>query len=726
MVVEQVRQWLRRMPGGAVSLRWKVIVITLILALVPVLVLGFVLNTRSSEALEDQALRGLESQAETIELSLNETVNGHAADAALLARSSFLFFTSASTQARQQFLQDHADFWGFAEDIQIIDNDGNVDVALGDLRQYSNQAEAPYYQAASQLEPGQVFIGDIQFDDALGEQVINIATPSYNDAGVFVGVLRITWPIQDLISQATVLGQGEDLKISIVDNSGVVVASSDQSDIGADRSTVSAVNAALSGRSGTAREPIGADSDEHFIAYAPVAESPVISGLGWGIVVSAPAQTVLAPAVSNRNWTIAALIVVALIAVLSALFLTRYLVGPIQRLAYAAREVAAGNYQTRVPVTSRDEVGTTAQAFNQMLDEITGLIQTREDRNRIQNEIMQLLNEVNAAADGDLTVEAEVTAGELGSVADSFNFMIGELRNIISNVNETTTAVSSASVEIAQSSSQLASSSELQSQQITRAVEAVEEMTVSIQRVAENANLSSEVAQEARHNAQLGGAAVQATIDGMNRIRNQVTEAQRIIVRLGESSEEIGSFVQLISQIARQTNTLALNASIQAARAGEHGRGFAVVAEEVRRLAERSSSASKQVASLVSSIQTETTEAVEAMRASTREVNDGSQLADDAGAALAEIDAVVGRLAELIEAISQAAEEQAQTSTQVSQMMREIDEVTRSTTEGTRTAAESVASLSSLAERLRESVSTFRIGGDQGMPRTVEGVADGD
>jgi methyl-accepting chemotaxis protein len=240
-------------------------------------------------------------------------------------------------------------------------------------------------------------------------------------------------------------------------------------------------------------------------------------------------------------------------------------------------------------------------------------------------------------------------------------------------------------------------------------------MAVSIQQVSENAAISAQVARTAREAASNGSQAVTATVEGMVRIRQQVQETAKKIKRLGESSQEIGQAVQLIEEIARRTNRLALNAAIQAAMAGEHGKGFAVVAEEVRRLAERTTAATTQIADLVGAIQSETAGAVIAMEDGTREVVGGSRLADEAGRSLDSIDQIVGQLAELIEAISLAADQQARASAGIARAMSELSTVTQGTAVGSQQAAASVASLATLADDLRESVATFRLDPDYGQ-----------
>jgi twitching motility protein PilJ len=304
--------------------------------------------------------------------------------------------------------------------------------------------------------------------------------------------------------------------------------------------------------------------------------------------------------------------------------------------------------------------------------------------------------------------------------------MVRQLRQIVSNVNETTNAVTSASTNIAERSTSLAEVSTSNSRRISETAGALDEMVLSIQHVTENARLSSTVALEARANAEAGAQAMRETITALQQMRDQIQDAGRMVARLGESSQEIGQTVQLISQIARQTNTLALNASIQAARAGQHGRGFAVVAEEVRKLAERAAMATRQIDSMVSTIQSETDDAVTAMTIGSRQVTEGVDLANRTGVRLEEIDAVINRLGELIDSMSSAAEEQAATALDLAQAMRMVSSSTAESTESTQDAAQSATTLARLAERLRESVAVFRIGEDEERKPLAAPTAAGD
>lgn len=326
-----------------------------------------------------------------------------------------------------------------------------------------------------------------------------------------------------------------------------------------------------------------------------------------------------------------------------------------------------------------------------------------------QDAIMRLLDEIGDLADGDLTAHATVTESFTGAIADAINFAIDALRNLVTTINETTVQVSAAAQETQATAMHLAEASDHQAQQITAVSAAVNEMAASIEQVSNNAISSTEVAQKAVSIANKGASAVQNTIKGMDSIRETIQETSKRIKRLGESSQEIGDIIELISDIADQTNILALNAAIQAAMAGEAGRGFAVVADEVQRLAERATDATKQIESLVRTIQSDTKEAVASMEQSTSGVVNGAKLAQNAGQSLEEIETVSNHLAEIIQNITDAAQQQATAATSISDTMNVIQEVTTQTSAGTNETAVSIGNLAELANELRKSVSGFKL-----------------
>ena len=326
-----------------------------------------------------------------------------------------------------------------------------------------------------------------------------------------------------------------------------------------------------------------------------------------------------------------------------------------------------------------------------------------------QDAILRLMNELGDLADGDLTVTATVSEDITGAIADSINYTIEELRVLVGRINDAAGRVTLATEIAQQTSVELLDAAKRQSVEIQDAGHSVLSMAGSMTKVSGEANQSAQVARQSLAAAGKGTLAVQDSIKGMNEIRDQIQETSKRIKRLGESSQEIGEIVELISDITEQTNVLALNAAIQAASAGEAGRGFTVVAEEVQRLAERSGEATKQIAAIVKTIQTDTQGAVSAMEESTRGVVEGAKLSDAAGQALAEIGEVSQNLAELIEGISHATRQQADSATGVASKMQDILRVTEQTTAGTQKTASAVGELANLATELKGSVAGFKV-----------------
>jgi len=328
-----------------------------------------------------------------------------------------------------------------------------------------------------------------------------------------------------------------------------------------------------------------------------------------------------------------------------------------------------------------------------------------------QDAILKLLDEMGNLADGDLTIEAEVTDQITGAIADSINFAVKEMRDLVTRINDASAQVARESQTTASTAQQLSATSAKQADDITNTTERVQRMSQSMEAMSSEARRSADVARSSVNVAKRGAQAVRDTIRGMDDMREQIQETSKRIKRLGESSQQIGEIVGLIDDIAEQTNILSLNAAIQAAMAGEAGRGFAVVADEVQRLAERSAEATKQISDLVKNIQSDTNEAVTSMERATQGVVDGTRLADTAGQALGEIESVSVQLSELISGMAETAQQQSEAASNVSNQMTEIRDVTNATSRDARQTAESIGKLTSLARELEQSVAGFKIPG---------------
>ncbi|MDX1561494.1 MAG: methyl-accepting chemotaxis protein [Gammaproteobacteria bacterium] len=332
-----------------------------------------------------------------------------------------------------------------------------------------------------------------------------------------------------------------------------------------------------------------------------------------------------------------------------------------------------------------------------------------EQSERDQKAILTLLDELQTLADGDLTVQATVTEDITGAIADSINYAIDALRELVATVNDSSILVDAAAKQTEATSKQLVKAAETQAKQAAAASDSVATMAASIEEISGNAERCSDVARHAVDIAHKGGEAVRRTIEGMNTIRETIQDTSKRIKRLGESSQEIGNIVELIEEIAEQTNILALNASIEASRAGESSRGFAVVADEVQKLAERSTAATRKIEVLVSTIQSDTNEAVISMERSTTDVVGGALLAENAGAALDEIEQVSHQMASLIHNISETGRDQSKLAAAINKNMQVLRQIAARTTESTAKTSGAISKLSGLASQLRQTVRGFRL-----------------
>ena len=336
-------------------------------------------------------------------------------------------------------------------------------------------------------------------------------------------------------------------------------------------------------------------------------------------------------------------------------------------------------------------------------------LMAEQSNKQTQNAILRLMNELSDLADGDLTVRATVTEEITGAVADSINYTAEELHKLVKRITDAAQQMSVATEDSEGIAQHLLVATQKQMEEIKGAEESVQLIARSISEVDTAALQAAEVGRHTQQVTNQGALAVRNSIAGMDGIREHIQETSKRIKRLGESSQEIGEIVDLISDITEQTNVLALNAAIQAASAGEAGRGFSVVAEEVQRLAERSAEATKQISALVKTIQNDTNDAVSAMEKSTMGVVEGAKLSEAAGQSLQEIEQVSNQLAALINSISVSTQVQTEMAGEVSGVMEEILGISEQTMEGTRQTFDSAAKLTSLAADLKESVAGFKL-----------------
>ncbi len=383
--------------------------------------------------------------------------------------------------------------------------------------------------------------------------------------------------------------------------------------------------------------------------------------------------------------------------------------------------VAQGDWSVRATEFSKDEFGQLATSFNEMtrfIEATTQEVQNKAEEQEkakedLQRQVIRLLDDVEGAARGDLTVQAEVTADILGAVADSFKLTIYNLQKIVKQVKVAAREVNRGAADNEEFARSLSSDALRQAEELAVSLNSVQMMTASIQEVAESARAADQVAQKASDAALKGGESVEHTMAGILQIRETVAESTRKVKRLAESSQEISKIVGVISQIASRTNLLALNASIEAARAGESGRGFAIVADEVRQLADRAAKASKEIEQIVLQIQGETSSVMTAMEEGTQQVIEGTQRAEQAKRSLEDIIQVSSQINQLVSSITQATSEQTETSRYVSQVMQSVELTAQETSQEAQRVSDSLQNLVGVASDLQSSVERFRVDGTE-------------
>ena len=395
----------------------------------------------------------------------------------------------------------------------------------------------------------------------------------------------------------------------------------------------------------------------------------------------------------------------------------KHIVKTSQDLQAQFDDVYQGNLNAKATIYSQDEFGQLASGFNRMTRVILTTTQeaqrraeeTEQAKEDLQRQVIRLLDDVEGAARGDLTVQATVTADVLGAVADAFNLTIQSLREIVRQVKEAAEKVNQGSTDSELFARNQSSEALRMAEELAVTLNSVQMMTESIERVAENAREAEEVARSSSVTALKGGKAVERTVSGIFQIRETVSETARKVKRLAEASQEISKIVLLISQIAERTNQLALNASIQAAKAGEAGRGFAVVADEVRQLADRSGKSLKEIEQIVLQIQSETGSVMTAMEEGIQEVIDVTERAEQAKTALEDIIQVSNRIDTLVRSITADTVEQRENSRAVAQVMQSVELTAQATSHESQRVGGALQSLVSIASGLLSSVERFRI-----------------
>lgn len=448
--------------------------------------------------------------------------------------------------------------------------------------------------------------------------------------------------------------------------------------------------------------------------------NPGLPGLGWTFVVDNSKDEVYAPAYRMlRSISVAGLLSFLLFGALALAF-SKSFSSKVEHLLAATEQVRAGNLDARVRIDTSDELEKVAQGFNEMMDRLAEMVRNekahnerlREAEQATERSLNEFLRIVSALSQGDLTSRGREGDDTLGTAAQSVNRMLDNFASMLTEVKQIGLSVSSSSTEILAAAEQIAVGSQRQADEITNTSSAVEEMSASMNQVSRNVEASAAAARRALELAEHGDQSVRDTSEAMSRINSAVQQTAEKMKLLGLRSSEISEIIDLINDIAAQTNLLALNAAIEAAHAGEAGAGFSVVADEIRKLAERSARATREVGNLVKSIQSETSEALGAMEVGMKEVRGGSELVGQASHALQDISHAVRQSSELMEEISAASEEQARVTSNLAGAMQTISSITLESSAGAHQTAQTIEGMVGLAERLNKAISQFKVKDD--------------
>jgi methyl-accepting chemotaxis protein PixJ len=738
------------------GLRTKATLLAIALGTMPVVGIGSLAYYFAGQSMTKQVATAEDARAVGMADKVNRFMFERYGDIQVLAVQSAFSNSkvraSLSKAEKDSILDKYVKTYLVYESIAVFDTDGN-EMARSSGPELSNHKDRTYFQNA--LKTGSAVISQPEVSKTTGKVVIHTAAPIKDQStGQIIGVVRARMPvnaIEEVIKNFNINGE----QYHLVDASGTFFLAAEKGQVGrsAKNDFVEIAQRMTAKQAGTEFGIDRLTNAQQMISYAPFKKLEGLPDLQWDSIIAVDKVIALRAqqqlALILGLGTLAAAAVVAAIAAYLASRATR----PIIQSSETVEKIGQGDLSARIDIKGQDELATLGENINLMAEQIQDSLrqqeeaakaqleaqaeiarqqeeaakaqleaqteiarqqaeaaeQARQRNEALQMELLTLLQDVEGASSGDLTVRADVSAGEIGIVADFFNAIVESLREIVSQVKQASAQVNDSIGSNETVMGQLAEEAQTQAGQITETLGSVEQMALSIQKVAENARMAATVSEKASKTAEMGGKTMDRTVDSIMGLRETVAETAKKVKRLGESSQQISKAVSLINQIALQTNLLAINASIEAARAGEEGRGFAVVAEEVGALAAQSAAATKEIEVIVDNIQRETSEVVDAMESGTTQVVEGTRQVEEAKESLNQIVKVSREIDELLQSISSATVSQAATSQVVKTLMEQITETSERTSDTSRQVSTSLQETVGIAQKLQSSVATFKV-----------------
>lgn len=731
-----------RFKWSALSLRTKATVLAIALGTIPTLGVGGIAYNLTSKAVTQQIFNAHQYKAVEAVDKLTRFVFERYGDVQVLANLPILrnstLSASLSLQEKQKVLTQFAETYQVYDSIAVYGLDGNLIVSGGKAK------AAPHNRSdhfKTVIKTGNPYISQPTFSKVTKENTIFFAAPVKDSVtGKTIAVVRTRMPVKDLEKVIASYGNAKtNTNYHFFDSSGKIFMALEKDVLGINIEEEFPNQMAERRLAGKPDSWIGNDSSlghtETLNAFAATKAFQGMPDIKWGLAYNINTKD----AYKSLNELLLSLalgtgVAAALIGLIGAVLADRA-TRPIQAAAEAVEKIGQGDLDARVDVVGEDEFAVLGSNINKMAADLEALIEnqkaetervelarqearmeadasTQEQKQQkefLQKRALELLMEVDPVSRGDLTVRANVTPDEIGTVADSYNAIIRSLRQIVGKVQGAATSVTETAEGNDVAVKKVASEANEQVEAISNALDQLQRVMVASEGMSARALQAAEQVQQSNAMVQAGDAAMNRTVAGISTIRETVSETAKKVKRLGEASQKISKVVNLIGNFAAQTNLLALNAAIEAARAGEEGRGFSVVAEEVRALAQQSAAATADIEQLVEEIQAQTNDVVAAMEAGTEQVVAGTELVEESRQKLGQISASSALVNQLIQEISQASSEQTQAATEVGQTMQNVASIAYDTSKGSEEVSASFSKLLEVAQELQLSVAQFKV-----------------
>ena len=693
------------------SLSKKMAILAIAITILPTLAMGAIAYGLAHKSMTKQINQSHQATATKLTEQINRLILGGYKDVQIISQSPFFTNTLVKTNTtiadQQSFLDNFVKTHKAYDSIAIFDNGQKLIVKSTGTPVNNHSKIAALIKETRQKDTPVISQPE--------KAAINITAP-VKDAvtGQTIAVVIATMPLKYL-TEATKNYSSSGSQYYLLDSSGQVFLSSETELLDGGYPDLGKLIPAKQFDAFTKIEKI--NHNLRLISYVPSGKIQGLPDLNWQLVLTTDTAIAFTPEKQLWQTITIVTVILALVAAAMAVWLAKASTQPILNVGLALSKLAEGELDTRWHTSRQDEFKVISNKFNQIAAQLQVLTEQQALKNigekdsdeTLQKQLTELLNQVEMAANGDLTVRADVTSGVIGTVADFFNSIVESLRDIVIQVKETATEVNTAIGDNESAISQLAEDAVTQAAEINRTLNAVDQMTNFVKSIAENAQEAAIIANNAAHTATKTGEAMDLTVQNILCLRETVGDTAKKVKRLGESSQQISRVVSLINQIATQTNLLAINASIEAARAGEEGQGFAVVAEEVGELAIRSASATQEIEQIVANIQRETNTVVLAMEVGNSQVMEGTQIVEEAKQSLGQILEVSRKIDFLLQSISTATASQLQTSQAVSELMQDIAAIAQRTSESSHVVSKSLHQTVEISQQLQKTITTFKV-----------------